>query len=98
AVPHRTPHTPQGPLVLPGSYSVVLTADGKVDRQTLTVKLDPRIHTSAADLKVLHDTQTEMDHTLDEVARDDSVGHAIRDQRTDAGMSSVPPDLQRFMH
>jgi len=97
AVPHRTPHTPQGPLVLPGSYSVVLTADGKIDRQTLTVKLDPRIHTSAADLKVLHDTQTEMAHTLDQVARADIAGHSIRDQLTDAGMSSVASELKPFI-
>jgi hypothetical protein len=83
--------------VLPGSYSVVLTADGKTDRQTLTVKLDPRIHTSAADLKVLHDAQTETAHTLDQVARADMAGHSIRDQITDAGMASVASELKPFI-
>jgi hypothetical protein len=38
AVPHDTPRTPQGPLALPGTYTVRLTAggksaDGAVDRQ-----------------------------------------------------------------
>jgi photosystem II stability/assembly factor-like uncharacterized protein len=97
AVPHRTPRTPQGPLVLPGSYTVELTADGKTERQTLTVKLDPRIHTSAADLKVLHDAQTEMAHTLDQIAGADMAGHSIRDQLTDAGMSSIASELKPFI-
>ena len=34
---------PQGPLVLPGDYKVVLTVDGKSYSQTLKVKMDPRV-------------------------------------------------------
>src|SRR6185437_10666360 len=82
---------------LPGIYTVVLTADGKTDRQTFTVKLDPRIHTSAADLKVLHDAQVRMAHALDQIARADMAGHSIRDQLTDAGMSSIASELKPFI-
>jgi photosystem II stability/assembly factor-like uncharacterized protein len=46
-----TPTSPQGAFVLPGRYTVVLKADGHEQRQPLTVKMDPRVHTSEADLR-----------------------------------------------
>lgn len=52
AIPGNTPmNQPPGPLVLPGRYELVLTVDGVAYRQTLTVKLDPRVHVAAADLE-----------------------------------------------
>ncbi len=45
-----TPLTPEGPLVLPGSYQVVLHANGKDYRAPLTVTMDPREHVATADL------------------------------------------------
>ena len=52
AIPHETPRQqPQGPLVVPGSYTVELTVDGKTYRQPLTVRLDPRVHASQQDLE-----------------------------------------------
>ncbi|HET9994498.1 MAG TPA: hypothetical protein VFQ18_03745 [Candidatus Acidoferrum sp.] len=42
---------PTGPLVLPGSYQVRLTVAGKSQTAPLEVKLDPRVHTSAEDLR-----------------------------------------------
>jgi len=50
AVPHNTVPQPTSPWVLPGSYTVVLTANRKSYSQPLTVKMDPRVKTSAADL------------------------------------------------
>ena len=41
---------PQGPLVLPGNYSVKLTVDGVESTQPLTVILDPRVSASATKL------------------------------------------------
>jgi hypothetical protein len=35
---------------VPGEYSLVLTVNGKSYRQSLTVTLDPRVHTSQSDL------------------------------------------------
>ncbi len=40
-----------GPLVLPGTYQVKLTVAGKSYTSTVEVKLDPRVSTSAEDLK-----------------------------------------------
>ncbi len=42
---------PRGPVVLPGSYQVRLTVDGKSYTQPLTVTLDPRLKVAAADLQ-----------------------------------------------
>jgi hypothetical protein len=36
---------PSGPLALPGSYTVRLTAHGKSSSQPLTIKIDPRVKT-----------------------------------------------------
>jgi hypothetical protein len=49
----NTPTSVEGPFVLPGIYSVVLTADGVTYRAPLIVQLDPRVHTSRADLASL---------------------------------------------
>jgi hypothetical protein len=51
AIPGQTPREqPVGPLALPGEYKVVLTAGGKTYTQPLTIKLDPRLRVSQADL------------------------------------------------
>jgi photosystem II stability/assembly factor-like uncharacterized protein len=47
AIYHDTPRYPLGPEVLPGTYTVKLTANGKSQTQTLTVKMDPRVKTGA---------------------------------------------------
>ncbi len=51
AVPHDTPRLPQGPSVLPGAYTVKLTVDGQSYTAPLTVKMDPRVKASPADLQ-----------------------------------------------
>src|SRR5262249_32978387 len=47
AIYKDTPLYPQGPAVLPGSYTVKLTVNGKTLSQPLTVKMDPRVKTDA---------------------------------------------------
>jgi len=52
AIPYETPRQqPQGPLVVPGKYTVELSAGGKTVTQPLVVKLDPRVHATQADLE-----------------------------------------------
>jgi photosystem II stability/assembly factor-like uncharacterized protein len=46
AVPGDTPHSPQGPMALPGQYKVRLTVRGLMFTEPLTVKMDPRVKTS----------------------------------------------------
>jgi photosystem II stability/assembly factor-like uncharacterized protein len=50
AVPGETPRfQPPGIFVLPGTYDLVLTVEGKTYRQKLRVNPDPRIHISDSD-------------------------------------------------
>ncbi len=51
AIPGRTPREqPEGALVLPGRYTIELSAPGHRDTQTLVVAPDPRVKASQADL------------------------------------------------
>jgi len=50
-----TPLQPEGPLVLPGRYTVNLYVNGKKYTQPLIIKMDPRVHVSESSLeKQLH--------------------------------------------
>ena len=58
AIPEETPREqPQGPLVVPGEYTLVLTVDGKEYQQALKVTLDPRVHVPQQDLQAQLDTE-----------------------------------------
>ena len=46
-----TPLTPEGALVVPGDYQIVLTVDGREFRQPLVVKMDPRVNVARAELE-----------------------------------------------
>jgi len=60
AVPHDTPRVPEGPRVLPGSYTVKLTAGGQSLTAQLTVKMDPRVKTTPAGLQQQFEAETEL--------------------------------------
>ena len=55
ATPYNTKCEPEGPWVLPGSYTARLTVDGAVQSQSFTVRMDPRVKTPIAVLKQQHD-------------------------------------------
>jgi len=80
AVPYRTPLQPQGPLVVPGTYKVKLTVDGKSETEPVTVKMDPRVHTSQEELVALHSEQMAMSDTLSAAAQADLDAHAVEEQ------------------
>jgi photosystem II stability/assembly factor-like uncharacterized protein len=70
AVPGTDTHeVPQGMFVLPGKYEIRLTVDGRTSSQPLTVAMDPRVQTSAADLSVQRDFYDKVSRVL-EVATD----------------------------
>jgi hypothetical protein len=48
---HGTPIEPEGAWVLPGTYTIALTANGKRYTVPLTVSEDPRVRVSLADLQ-----------------------------------------------
>ncbi len=53
AIVHDTPFVPEGPLVMPGMYTVRLTVNGRTYNQPLSIRMDPRVirMTSLAGLK-----------------------------------------------
>jgi photosystem II stability/assembly factor-like uncharacterized protein len=96
AVPHRTPLTPQGPLVLPGSYAVRLTVDGKSQSAPLLVKMDPRVQISATDLEALHTAQVTMADSLDALAKADLAAHSVMEQLAAPQNASLASQLAPF--
>jgi photosystem II stability/assembly factor-like uncharacterized protein len=52
ATPHNTKCEPEGLWVQPGQYTAKLTVDGKKYSQSFTVRMDPRVKTSAAALQL----------------------------------------------
>jgi len=60
AVPNDTPRHPLGPLVVPGKYSARLIAGGHTETAEFTVKLDPRVKASPADLQRQFDVEMKL--------------------------------------
>jgi photosystem II stability/assembly factor-like uncharacterized protein len=52
AIPGDTPRSPQGPMAVPGQYSVRFTVNGHTFSEPLMVKMDPRVKTSAEGLEL----------------------------------------------
>ncbi len=59
AVFGNTAPTPTSPWVMPGSYTVELTVDGKTYSAPILIKMDPRVKTSIKELKLQHDLSLE---------------------------------------
>ncbi|HEX8737990.1 MAG TPA: hypothetical protein VF721_21840 [Pyrinomonadaceae bacterium] len=65
AVYRNTAPNDTSPWVMPGEYSIVLTVDGKSFTQALTVKIDPRVKASTADLAKQFELSKQLyDHRL----------------------------------
>ncbi len=60
ANPGETPSSPEGPMVLPGLYTLTLTVDGRSYTQKMTVKNDPRSPASYHDLREQFDMQMKL--------------------------------------
>jgi hypothetical protein len=60
-----SPITPEGMLVAPGEYSVVLNADGKQSRATLKVVADPRVELNADAVRSALAFARQIDQSLD---------------------------------
>ena len=89
AIVANTPRTPVGSWAVPGKYTVRLTADGKVQTQPLTVKMDPRVKATAADLTLQYDTSRAIDALLRRTAS------ALREMRAVAQTTPVITGLDQ---
>ncbi|HEX8816399.1 MAG TPA: glycoside hydrolase [Terriglobales bacterium] len=93
AIPHDTVAEPRGPLVLPGRYTVKLTADGKTYSQPLTINMDPRVKLTADSLR----RQLDLSLKITDAMHRDYVAiqqvRSLRDQIKKLQTSSPPPEL-----
>jgi hypothetical protein len=65
AIPGETPRDqPEGPLALPGDYTIEISAGGNSERQMLTVHPDPRVRATDADLTAQFELATRLTDAL----------------------------------
>jgi photosystem II stability/assembly factor-like uncharacterized protein len=76
AVRGDTPRTPQGIWVVPDTYQVRLTVGGRVLRQAVVVRMDPRVRVSAADLALQLRLSKALETKLQELSRADAAAPA----------------------
>jgi photosystem II stability/assembly factor-like uncharacterized protein len=91
AVPHDTPRTPQGPLALPGTYKVRLTADGKVVTAPLTIKMDPRVEATQANLTSLFTLESQLAGMVSNSSKASLEAHSIQEQIDKLSKNAEPP-------
>ncbi|HZQ67309.1 MAG TPA: glycoside hydrolase [Terriglobales bacterium] len=80
AVPHDTPRLPQGPLALPGQYTVRLSVNGKTYTAPLTVKMDPRVKITPAALSQLFSLESRLSSMLSDSSTAVLQAQAVRSQ------------------
>lgn len=80
AVPHDTPRTPQGPLVLPGTYTVRLTGNGVTSTEPLTIEMDPRVVATSGDLEKLFELESKLATLVTRSSQASLEAHSIHEQ------------------
>jgi photosystem II stability/assembly factor-like uncharacterized protein len=93
AIYRNTPELPLGTMALPGRYVVKLTADGKSQEQPLTLHMDPRIKTPAAELSAQFEMETGsvrgMNESFKSLGQVQSVGEQLAELSASAGNSPL---------
>ena len=90
AIYRDTPLYPLGPLVLPGNYTVKLTANGTSYTQPLTIKMDPRVKTPPDGLRRQFDLEMKIAEAMH---RDYEALQQVRDLRKQL-QGLKPPSTQ----
>jgi photosystem II stability/assembly factor-like uncharacterized protein len=80
AVPRGTPRLPLGVRVLPGIYTAKLTANGVSQNTSLTVKMDPRVKATPAELVQQFEMETELASMLTRSTRAIRQARSVREQ------------------
>jgi photosystem II stability/assembly factor-like uncharacterized protein len=68
AIHRNTPRVPLGSWVVPDTYTVRLTVDGKPFTQPLTVRIDPRVKTTQNELRQQYEISRSIDAALRRIA------------------------------
>ena len=80
AVPYDTPRRPQGIRAFPGQYTVRLTANGKALTTPLTIKMDPRVKITPAQLQQQAQLLTRLDSLLNQSSKAELQAKSISEQ------------------
>jgi len=93
AILHDTPKYPLGAWALPGRYSVKLTLEGKTYSAPFTMKMDPRIKTSIADLRKQFEMQSGsaegMNESFEALSQVQSVRAQLKERAAKAGKGAL---------
>ncbi|PYJ44723.1 MAG: hypothetical protein DME85_14470 [Verrucomicrobia bacterium] len=84
----------EGPVVVPGTYSVVLDYGGQKTQQSLTVALDPRLHATQQDLEARLALDLKIHADLDALNKDINQALAARDKLQQAVSTQTVTDAQ----
>jgi photosystem II stability/assembly factor-like uncharacterized protein len=89
----------EGPLALPGSYTVRLTSAGQTLSAPLDIKLNPLVKVSEADLAKQFDLEQKIQDRLKDL---DAAGNGILQLRSEiaamAARGTLPQDIAEFDH
>jgi photosystem II stability/assembly factor-like uncharacterized protein len=84
----------QGPVVVPGKYSVVLVYGGQKTQESLTVALDPRLHATQEDLAARLALDLKIHANLDTLNKDINQAVAAREKLQKAISTNSVTDAQ----
>jgi photosystem II stability/assembly factor-like uncharacterized protein len=86
-----------GVWVVPGQYSVRLTANGQTYSQPLTVSMDPRVHASSAELQAQFDVSQQASAAAQQIAKAMAEATPIEKRLQTTKLNpSAPPDVTDF--
>jgi len=93
AVYRDTPHEPLGPAVLPGRYTLTIVTGNQRASAPLVVTMDPRVHTSRADLvkqyALATQLRSQLDASWDALTHVQSLGTQLDDRKKNAKTSAI---------
>jgi len=80
AIYGQTAPNPTSPWVMPGTYTIKLTVDGKSYTQTITIKMDPRVKTPVAELQKQYDLSDKCYQEYQKAAAEADKLHSLQTQ------------------
>ena len=96
AIVRNTPLEPRGAWVMPGEYTVRLTAGGKTISRTLTVKLDPRVKTPLPALQQQHDLSLKLTDLMRQSR--EAILRARREGTSDTALVRINGELSQLFN
>jgi hypothetical protein len=92
AVPRGTPRVPEGPLVVPGRYTVRLEAGGRTIERPLEVAMDPRVTVSPTALQLQYALARRLAALMDRSYAQSKAAKAAGDSTAAAAYAKINGD------